>query len=178
MSTRFHIVQEVCVELFCKIEFACNCDASSSFCRITQMKKNILHLHRLRNSGGIRLREFRSISLVKVSSVECWLYLLAPTSLLHSTVSTTLKMCPLSYRAASTPLLAKVPQHTECRSAGEKAVSRLNTNTIRLLWNHTGTISRCGVPGLRAISKRPTLRVSENLWVFASLPSYVTSHFD
>ena len=101
MSTRFHIVQEVCVELFCKIGFTCNCDASSSFCRITQTKKNILHLHRLRNSGGIRLQVFWFISLVKVSSVACWLCLLAPTSLLHSTVSTTLKMCPLSFVSCS-----------------------------------------------------------------------------
>ena len=54
----------------------------------------------------------RSISLVKVSSVACWLYFLAPTWFLHPTVSTILTsvLCR-SYRAASTPLLAKDPQH-------------------------------------------------------------------
>ena len=59
-----------------------------------------------------------------------------------------------------------------------RAVRRLITNSIRLLGNHTGTIPWCGLPGLRAICQGPTLRILETLWMFASLPSYVTFHIN
>ena len=58
---------------------------------------------------------------------------------------------------------------------GVRAVRRPITNTIRFLKNYTSTITLCGVPGPRAICKKPWLDILKVLRVGSFLPSYVST---
>ena len=76
--------------------------------------------------------KFRSISLVKVSGVACWLYFLVPTCFLHSTVSTTLKMCPLSFVSCSQYSASRKGPPTQITASGYHSVECRETPALGL----------------------------------------------